>query len=271
MLDVMYELPDRAGQGEGQVRRHPRGRPQGEEPLRHPPHAAHAPAKTAGAEEGKRLSGRRRPRRRRDEHDRPPGARVLPPLVAGQRLDRATFHERYEAMPPETRAELVGGVVYMPSPLGYDHGEPRRRRSATGSAHYKRFTPGVRGGRATRRSSSATTASPSPIVSSASRKSRAASADRRRLHRRARRSWSSRSRRSTRSIRPRPEEGGLRAGGRPGIPVRRARPARRSTGSSSATAASPTCPRRRTASSAPRSSPASGSTRRPSSPRTWTA
>ena len=46
-----------------------------------------------------------------------PKARTLPPLVAGQQLDQPTFHERYEAMPPETRAELVGGVVYMPSPL----------------------------------------------------------------------------------------------------------------------------------------------------------
>jgi hypothetical protein len=47
---------------------------------------------------------------------------VLPPLVAGQHLDQPTFHERYEAMPPETRAELVGGVVYMPSPMRLDHG-----------------------------------------------------------------------------------------------------------------------------------------------------
>src|SRR3954471_10640045 len=45
-----------------------------------------------------------------------------PPLESGQRLDRATFHARYEAMPPETRAELIGGVVYMPSPLSLDHG-----------------------------------------------------------------------------------------------------------------------------------------------------
>jgi hypothetical protein len=47
----------------------------------------------------------------------------LPPLVNGQHLDQRTLHERYEAMLPETRAELVGGVVYMPSPLSYDHGE----------------------------------------------------------------------------------------------------------------------------------------------------
>jgi Uma2 family endonuclease len=44
------------------------------------------------------------------------------PLVEGQRLDQATFHERYEAMPAGTKAELIGGVVYMPSPVGPDHG-----------------------------------------------------------------------------------------------------------------------------------------------------
>jgi Uma2 family endonuclease len=48
--------------------------------------------------------------------------KTLPPLVPGQRLDQPTFHERYQAMPPETRAELVGGVVYMPSPMRQDHG-----------------------------------------------------------------------------------------------------------------------------------------------------
>jgi len=48
---------------------------------------------------------------------------VLPLLEAGQHLDQPTFHERYEAMPPETRAELVGGVVYMASPVSVDHAE----------------------------------------------------------------------------------------------------------------------------------------------------
>jgi Uma2 family endonuclease len=69
--------------------------------------------------------------------------KTLPPLEAGQRLDRPTFHERYEAMPPRTRAELVGGVVYMPSPLSEDHGEPNNDVSGW-LFHYKRFTPGVR-------------------------------------------------------------------------------------------------------------------------------
>lgn len=48
----------------------------------------------------------------------------LPRLVEGETLDRATFHERYEAMPEDTRAELIGGVVhFMPSPLKSRHGE----------------------------------------------------------------------------------------------------------------------------------------------------
>lgn len=46
----------------------------------------------------------------------------LPPLVEGQWLDQPTFHARYEAMPPGTRAELIDGVVFMPSPVGPGHG-----------------------------------------------------------------------------------------------------------------------------------------------------
>jgi len=49
---------------------------------------------------------------------------VQPPrtLVEGQRLDQPTFHSLYVAMPPGTRAELIGGVVYRPSPVGRAHG-----------------------------------------------------------------------------------------------------------------------------------------------------
>lgn len=46
----------------------------------------------------------------------------LPALVEGQRMDQPTFHARYEAMPPGTRAELIDGVVYRPSPVGPRHG-----------------------------------------------------------------------------------------------------------------------------------------------------
>lgn len=74
-----------------------------------------------------------------------PDRRVLPPLVAGQQLDQPTFHERYAAMPPGTRAELIGGVVSMPSPLGWDHAE---RDEVVGYwlSRYRRFTRGLRGG-----------------------------------------------------------------------------------------------------------------------------
>lgn len=72
-----------------------------------------------------------------------PESKVLPSLVPGQRLDRATFHTRYAAMPPNTRAELVGGVVYMPSPLSYEHGE-RDADISLWLNYYRLFTPGVR-------------------------------------------------------------------------------------------------------------------------------
>ncbi|HWE36537.1 MAG TPA: Uma2 family endonuclease [Isosphaeraceae bacterium] len=68
---------------------------------------------------------------------------ITPPLVPGQRLGRATFHARYEAMPPSTRAELIGGVVHMPSPLSYDHGD-ENGPIVLWLMHYQRFTPGVR-------------------------------------------------------------------------------------------------------------------------------
>jgi Uma2 family endonuclease len=67
---------------------------------------------------------------------------TLPPLIEGQRLDQPTFHARYEAMPPGTRAELINGVVYMPSPVRLEHG------LAHGPAYgwldyYRENTPGL--------------------------------------------------------------------------------------------------------------------------------
>jgi hypothetical protein len=74
----------------------------------------------------------------------PPRRKALPPLEAGQHLDQPTFHERYEAMPPETRAELVGGVVYMPSPMRGDHGVTSRI-VAGWLCHYQWKTPELHG------------------------------------------------------------------------------------------------------------------------------
>src|ERR1700732_3681569 len=47
--------------------------------------------------------------------------KFLPPLENGDRLDQKTFHARYEAMPEACRAELIGGIVYMPSPQKVPH------------------------------------------------------------------------------------------------------------------------------------------------------
>jgi Uma2 family endonuclease len=71
-------------------------------------------------------------------------AKALPPLKHGQHLDQPTFHARYEAMPAETRAELVGGVVYMPSPMRLDHGKLDHPVGAW-LGRYEQFTPGVEG------------------------------------------------------------------------------------------------------------------------------
>src|SRR5437773_9538549 len=58
------------------------------------------------------------------ERRTPKKERRLPPLENGDHLDQKTFHERYEAMPRGTRAELIGGVVYMSSsPQKRQHGQ----------------------------------------------------------------------------------------------------------------------------------------------------
>ena len=73
-----------------------------------------------------------------------PRTATLPPLVPGEHLDQPTFHERYEAMPPRTRAELIGGVVFMPPMLGSDHGDDHLPVAGL-IFLYQAKTPGVRG------------------------------------------------------------------------------------------------------------------------------
>src|SRR6266851_2145931 len=69
-------------------------------------------------------------------------ARSLPPLKHGERMKQPEFHRRYEAYPEDVKFELIGGTVYMTSPL----------RRAHGSYHpelvgvfwlYKSATPGI--------------------------------------------------------------------------------------------------------------------------------
>ncbi len=52
-----------------------------------------------------------------------PQIKRLPPMENGDRLDQKTFHARYQAMPENFRAELIGGIVYVPSPQKVPHSE----------------------------------------------------------------------------------------------------------------------------------------------------
>ncbi|MBA3314351.1 MAG: Uma2 family endonuclease [Planctomycetota bacterium] len=45
-------------------------------------------------------------------------------LHSGDRLDRATFHALYQRTPETFKAELVGGVVYVASPVSLRHCDP---------------------------------------------------------------------------------------------------------------------------------------------------
>src|SRR5437660_6582278 len=70
---------------------------------------------------------------------------AVPPLESGDHLTRAEFERRYDAMPGLTKAELIEGVVYMPSPVSVDHDGPHFDL-ITWLGTYRAATPGVRGG-----------------------------------------------------------------------------------------------------------------------------
>ncbi len=67
----------------------------------------------------------------------------LPPLESGDRLTRYEFERRYHAMPHLKKAELIEGVVYLPSPLRFEpHARPHGHL-ITWLGIYEAFTPGV--------------------------------------------------------------------------------------------------------------------------------
>jgi Uma2 family endonuclease len=70
----------------------------------------------------------------------------IPPLVAGDRLTRDEFHRRYMAMPDVKKAELIEGVVYMPSPVSLEGHAVPHVDFIGWLAYYKAFTPGVQAG-----------------------------------------------------------------------------------------------------------------------------
>ncbi|HTU90233.1 MAG TPA: Uma2 family endonuclease [Gemmataceae bacterium] len=69
----------------------------------------------------------------------------VPPLENGDRLTRPEFERRYAAMPHVKKAELIEGVVYMPSPVSNEHAEPHFDL-ITWLGFYRAATPGVSGG-----------------------------------------------------------------------------------------------------------------------------
>lgn len=88
----------------------------------------------------------------------------IAPLVAGDKLTREEFLRRWEAMPELKRAELIGGIVYipsdpltvvgengravyMPSPLSMEHAD-RDFELGHWVGHYVLHTPGCKAGHA---------------------------------------------------------------------------------------------------------------------------
>ncbi len=69
----------------------------------------------------------------------------IPDLVAGDKLTRAEFLRRWEGHPEIQNAELIGGIVYMASPVSVDHGD---LQGAVGGwlGWYKAATPGTASG-----------------------------------------------------------------------------------------------------------------------------
>jgi Uma2 family endonuclease len=70
----------------------------------------------------------------------------LPPLENGDRLSRAEFERRYHAMPQLKKAELIEGIVFMPSPVRHQlHGRPHSQVIGWLTL-YEAGTPGVQVG-----------------------------------------------------------------------------------------------------------------------------
>ena len=71
------------------------------------------------------------------------GQKSMPPLENGDRLTREEFERRYAAMPHVTKAELIEGVVYVPSPVRHrQHGQPHIALAGW-LVQYQASTPGV--------------------------------------------------------------------------------------------------------------------------------
>src|SRR5262249_46911040 len=74
--------------------------------------------------------------------DKPLGLNGVPLLCNGDRLTQKEFHRRYEAYPKHVKFELIGGTVYMASPLRRRHGTYHTNLSGV-CWIYQGGTPGV--------------------------------------------------------------------------------------------------------------------------------
>jgi Uma2 family endonuclease len=70
----------------------------------------------------------------------------VPPLENGDRLTRAEFERRYDAMPHLKKAELLEGVVHMPSPVRWNQHATPHFNIITWMGVYCAATPGTSGG-----------------------------------------------------------------------------------------------------------------------------
>ncbi len=66
----------------------------------------------------------------------------LPALHNGDHLTRAEFERRYAAQPHLKKAELIEGVVYVPSPVSLEHSK-RHATVMLGLGSYQAATPGL--------------------------------------------------------------------------------------------------------------------------------
>jgi len=71
---------------------------------------------------------------------------AIPRLENGDMLTRDEFERRYDAMPELRKAELIEGVVYMPSPVRWAEHAVEHADLIWFLNHYTAFTPGVQVG-----------------------------------------------------------------------------------------------------------------------------
>ncbi len=77
---------------------------------------------------------------------RSPVRQEPPPLAAGDQLSRAEFERRYLVHPEIKKAELIEGIVYMPSPVKYKRHASPHHTLVTWTGNYVAATPGVEAG-----------------------------------------------------------------------------------------------------------------------------